>query len=136
MKDWIEHFEGKIEALGQTRRSTSIESVRNACDSAMSIYREFTACLKVIERKQVKTTTSDSELLDRFEKLIEGDKDVAFCFDHEDGYWVVLPNKGSYLTHRAEVAELECGVKRENIRDAIQAAIDYINNPPRKTIFR
>lgn len=136
MKDWIEHFEAKIEALGQTRRSTNIESVRNACDSAMSIYREFTACLKVIERKQLKTTTPDSELLDKFEKLIEGDKDVAFLFDHEDGYWISLPDKGSYSTRNAQVADLECGVKRENIRDAIQAAIDYMNNPPKRTIFR
>lgn len=124
----IEAYQEKIKHLAYIGDNSFTGYSKDAIRTEINIYRDFIKVLETINKTVEKTETPDSILLDQFEDVTQKRDDILMSYDHEDGYFVSIVDRGY---NHGEVADNDTSQKRFNIRDAIQAAIDYKRVPTR-----
>lgn len=79
---------------------------------------------------------TDTEILDSLEQIVSSEqtwRDVILCWDHEDGYFAGLVERGDCNFH--QVLDDEVEEKRKNLRTCLQAAIRSFKLLPNKILF-
>ena len=77
---------------------------------------------------------TDTQLIKKLEDLLlKRCWKFSFNHDREDGFWIEI-DKGYSILNNKTVADLNSLKKRKTLREAIIAAIEYLENPPVKRI--
>jgi len=125
LKEYIKQYTEELEKFEKLDRGCAFNgSIRPLVLSNMTVIKNFIRVLKDVQNRIQKTETPDSVLLDKLQVLVEGWDDILFQHDYEDGFFLSKQDRTRFSSP-GNVLDKDTSAKRLNLRDAIQAAIDF-----------